>query len=504
MLFVTDYKLKPPLVGRVQPGHPLAQGLIGCWLFNERSGYTVHDASGQRNNGSLNDGTTWGPSRFGLGVEFESDGYVDCGGPKPWNTIGDVTVSLWVKDAGTGIAGWVFNKFYSTADGWGLYKSAANYLGIYDDIDNADSGRYYTAIEPGDWYHVVASMKSLENRLYLDGVLIGSGGYSADNWSSFGGNFYIAARGNGSTFYDGVIDHVMVWRRALSDGEVAWLYREPFAMFDSRARSVLMYIPGQAVVSLCGAAGGRLSCTGGSIRLADEVTEDMLGRAWLRDALFAGMTANAFKLGTTLGLGWFWVRLGGCSALYRGPGMDGIEFGRILSVDGPDAETVSPPDWVEHESGSRYFYVLRRFNRCGIPEQSLGAAVAVSIGGDGGLAEREPNKVFSVRAEVVEGEKVRVVWFYSPLGQQSEPTCFNVYSDGGTGQVDYADPLAMVSYRGCCYYSYVSDGLSPGRYLFAVRARDAEGAEDGSTCPVAIELSGDGPNSAGILNVGAL
>jgi len=39
-------------------------------------------------------------------------------------------------------------------------------------------------------------------------------------------------------------------------------------------------------------------------------------RFWLREALFNGMTANAFKLGTTLSLGWFWLRIAGCSALY--------------------------------------------------------------------------------------------------------------------------------------------------------------------------------------------
>jgi len=264
MLFVTDYKLKPPLAGLLQLGHPLTKELIACWPFNDRSGLTAHDASGWRNNGSLNGGSTWKPSRFGLGIEFATDGYVDCGGPDPWNTIGDVTVSLWVKDAGTGIAGWIFNKFYSTADAWGLYKSAANYLGIYDDIDNADTGRYYTAIEPGRWYHVVASMRNLENRLYLNGVLIGSGGYSADNWSSFGGNFYIAARGNGSTFYDGVIDHLMIWRRALSDAEVAWLYREPFAMFarPSRISLVEIFAPtALRVFDLETAVGRKLSVT---------------------------------------------------------------------------------------------------------------------------------------------------------------------------------------------------------------------------------------------------
>ena len=60
---------------------------------------------------------------------------------------------------------------------------------------------------------------------------------------------------------------------------------------------------------------------------------------FLREALYNGMTANAFKLGTVLTGGWFWMRIGGCSVLYRGPGMSEINFDDLLAVSANSATT---------------------------------------------------------------------------------------------------------------------------------------------------------------------
>ncbi len=108
---------------------------------------------------------------------------------------------------------------------------------------------------------------------------------------------------------------------------------------------------------------------------------------FLKDALFAGMTGNAFKLGTVLTLGWFWTRVCGCSALYRGGSMETIDFDDILAVADIEAEQISPPGYLEHDEGTTYFYVIRRVNGGGEQEKSLASAVKVSIDASGNLAE---------------------------------------------------------------------------------------------------------------------
>ena len=129
---------------------------------------------------------------------------------------------------------------------------------------------------------------------------------------------------------------------------------------------------------------------------------------WLRHALFNGMTAEAFKLGTSLTLGWFWVRVDGCCVLYGGGSMDLIDFESILAVAGGDAGKISPPEYVGHENGTTYFYVVRFVNSCGDEEHTLGCAVMVAIDGDGELAAGEPNDVFMIRAEQLSGNRVKL------------------------------------------------------------------------------------------------
>lgn len=221
---------------------------------------------------------------------------------------------------------------------------------------------------------------------------------------------------------------------------------------------------------------------------------------WLKEALFAGMTANAFKLGTVLTCGWFWPRVAGCSVLYRGSSMEQIDFANILAVAEQDACAISPPSYVPHDSSSTYFYVIRQANNCGCEEHTLAAAVKVSIDAGGDLAEPQPNNIFEARAKQVDGNKIQLVWYYCPLEQNSEPACFKLYYDAGTGQIDYENPITTISYQGRRFYSYQSDTLEASKYLFCIRAEDATGMESASLAPIRIQLDTVSPGAINILS----
>ncbi len=223
---------------------------------------------------------------------------------------------------------------------------------------------------------------------------------------------------------------------------------------------------------------------------------------WLREALFGGMTCNGFKLGTVLNMGWFWSRVSGCSVLYRGCSMEAIDFARILSVAKPDAEESSPPSYIQHEEAAVYFYAVRRTNNCGDQEYGLNASVKVLIDSDGNLAPRQSNNIFRAGAKQVAGSKVQLVWHYCSLEQESEPASFKVYYDGGTGQVDYENPLAVISCAGRRFYSYTTNTLSADRYLFCIRAKDAAGTENKSFAQVEVQLEAECPDAVDILSVG--
>ena len=223
-------------------------------------------------------------------------------------------------------------------------------------------------------------------------------------------------------------------------------------------------------------------------------------KKWLKEALFASMTANAFKLGTILTLGWFWPRVAGCFTLYRGASMETIDFDNILAVGALDAEQVQTPKYLAHANSTAYFYVIRRVNNCGDLEHTLAAAVKVSIDADGDLVQLGPNSIFEARAKQLAGSKAKLLWYYCSLGQNSEPGCFKIYYDNGTGQIDYENPIATISYAGKKFYSYQSGSLEAGRYLFAIRAEDASGIEDGSLAKLVIEIAIGSPDVIDILS----
>ncbi len=225
---------------------------------------------------------------------------------------------------------------------------------------------------------------------------------------------------------------------------------------------------------------------------------------WLKEALFVGMTANAFKLGTVLTLGWFWARVAGCSLLYRGSSMEAIDFENILAVAEADAGTISPPSYVQHNSSTSYFYVIRRSNNCGAEERTLAAAVEVSIDANGDLAKPQPNNVCEIRARQVDGNKIQLIWYYCPIEQQSAPVYFKVYYDAGTGQIDYENPIATIRYAGQRFYSYQSGPLDTGKYLFTVRAEDTAGTENYSLARIKIQLDATSPDPIDVLSAEAI
>jgi len=210
-------------------------------------------------------------------------------------------------------------------------------------------------------------------------------------------------------------------------------------------------------------------------------------REWLKEALHGGQTANGFKLGTATGRGWFWARIGGCRLVYRGPSMETIDFDNILMVTGLFASEITIPGYLSHEPGQTYFYVVRCVNQCGRIEQTLRAAVKVSIDDEGGLRDSRPNGVLGPDGKQRQDGKIEVTWGYNPIEQASEPKEMRIYSDGGTGEIDFQEPAAIVPYKGRRFYRYEVESQE-GRYLFAVRAVDAKNNEHGSTRKVSVEV----------------
>jgi len=509
-------QLKPTRGIRLNKSHPLARGLVSCWLFNEGSGNKVFDLSRNGNIGTFaGTAPSWTSGKFGSAVLLPGDDeYI---GATKITGLTRLAISIWVKAAQDDPA--ATRIFFSNYDGTNRNEfggsSTNNRLNLY--ITNT-LYYYWDGIDWDDthWHHLATTWDGTTAYLYFDGVQYSSTG-SGDPSDNNTQGLTIGDRTShpGAAIFSGLLDLPMIYNRALSPSEIALLYREPFCMFE---RAWIPKLIGGQIVELAGSsvALSSLSATakamrkvGGNVVSTSDVAAILnlfrsllyIESNWKREALFNGMTANAFKLGTTLSLGWFWVRVAGCSVLYRGSSMGEIDFVNILAVAEQNAREISPPSYISHNSGSTYFYVVRRFNNCGYQERTLAASVKVSIESNGELAEPQPNKVFDSGAELVDSNKILLVWYYCPLEQKSQPMCFNVYYDGRTGQINYENPLAIIGYKGRKFYRYQCGALEAGRYLFAIRTEDASGIENSSLARLRIQFDPTNPAAIDILSV---
>jgi hypothetical protein len=221
----------------------------------------------------------------------------------------------------------------------------------------------------------------------------------------------------------------------------------------------------------------------------------------MREALFAGQTANGFKLGTATTLGWFWTRVGGCRIVYRGGSMEGIDFENVLAAAEPNADEISLPSYLSNEAGEVYFYVVRCSNGCGDIERTLRAAAKVAIDDDGKLGKGRPNGVFGLRAEQEQDGKVEIAWHYCPMEQESGPVEMRIYGDNGTGEIDYQNPIAKMKYKGRRVYKHRIETAENGRYRFALRAADTNGNECESKQEVEVEVRAERPDAIEVVGV---
>jgi len=241
--------LQKPLLGvPVNWSHPLARGLVGCWLMNEGGGDKIYDLSGNRNMGIFAAGSaspTWKPGKFGGTLYFGGDDYIDVSDSSSLNNISTTgAISIVVSFRATDLSGTIIrrlvSKLYTCFDFFYMCSGDT----IQFDVNAAPLvGSVLTANQV---YHTVATYDKNagdnNQKIYLNGLLNAqttetNGLVANDNVLRIG-SYPTLARP-----HIGDIDYIYLYNRALSAAEIAQLYREPFAMFDRPSIGLLYVVP---------------------------------------------------------------------------------------------------------------------------------------------------------------------------------------------------------------------------------------------------------------------
>lgn len=218
----------------------LSDGLVGYWKMNETSWTnncstaSVLDSSGNSNNGKACPNTT-GPTganaaKFGNGGLFDgSDDYVDVADATNLNPgTSDFSVAFWTNPSTVTTGASFFGKgFAGNGPGYGMRISGTSPTFWTADGTNVTEITHQQTLSTGTWYHMVAVRKSGVMSLYVNGTVGTSTGDAAYNLTTNGGqptlNFG-ARSGGGAARYNGYLDEMRMYNRALSDQEVKSLY----------------------------------------------------------------------------------------------------------------------------------------------------------------------------------------------------------------------------------------------------------------------------------------
>ncbi|MFN5319222.1 MAG: LamG-like jellyroll fold domain-containing protein [Bacteroidia bacterium] len=230
------------------PNYVPTNGLVGWWPFNGNA----NDESGNGNNGTVN-GAILAEDRFGLNNSaYEFDGvsnFIQVNDNQTLDLTNTYTLSAWVKIPD-----------YSTN------PSQVNTLGEVDDFrtilgkprtsdwttgynlttkPTGNDSKFYSAVQNqsccpdiwiisqsdvklNNWINVISVYDGANLRMYYNGILDSTleAVYSLDNSAAplFFGKEFVSVSYNWYRWFNGKIDDIGIWNRALSQEEITILY----------------------------------------------------------------------------------------------------------------------------------------------------------------------------------------------------------------------------------------------------------------------------------------
>ncbi len=229
----------------------LTAGLVASYAFDEASGTTTKDSSGNNHTATFVNAPTWSTGHDSGGLTFAGGlGSITNGQylEIPVSTALNLpntggTLSAWINEANWDAQGQQSaiirrpSHMNPAADGnWDLQSmqagpGAPHYLGLNLGSENdTDICEGVTVIQPNQWTHVAATWDATNIYLYVNGVLdqtcartktvtytdnnrpVWIGAHNGDNWDRY---------------FGGILDNIRIYNRTLSAAEIQTIMNAP-------------------------------------------------------------------------------------------------------------------------------------------------------------------------------------------------------------------------------------------------------------------------------------
>jgi hypothetical protein len=253
-------------------GNDVTNGLIGRWSFDENVASTstmTYDMSGNGNNGTLTAGPTRASSTCKISNCLNFDGTDDYVNVPDSNILdigtGDLSITVWIKTSNPNFRMIVSKGSLCQGDSANCYRlnmNGSGTVGAYIESGDGDtwvgSAGGTKVVSDNIWHHVAAVFNRTGNMIvYIDGIQDSSVDISGETASLANGNNLQIGRRVPGTYFEGLMDDVRVYNRALSATEVQQL-------FGSQAFTRYFYVENACRTSGGDIASSTYPCSGGS------------------------------------------------------------------------------------------------------------------------------------------------------------------------------------------------------------------------------------------------
>ncbi len=237
---------------RVEPS-----GLLASWSFDEGAGNLVEDATANDRDGTLEgNGFAWVPGILGNAVDFSGSDAAMASDESFLSDRSAFTLAAWARPRSEEVFAGVVGQNGVIEMGFDAPETF--------DVRSPAGGEVLAPypFAPNDWHHVASTGSGASLRVYFDGAIASSASFSTSDYGSstslvkVGGGIFDPTKDH----FDGTIDEVRIFGRALSPPEIEFLAAPP----------------AQNAAPVPNAGGDASASTGPPIVLWGRVTDDAL------------------------------------------------------------------------------------------------------------------------------------------------------------------------------------------------------------------------------------
>ena len=212
-------------------GARITEGLVLRYCFDKDEGGRARDKSEEKNDGQVRGATWTAKGKVGGAYQFDGQGNLLAVKDSASLRVQRHTIAAWVRPAAAmarkhciivskekrGAAGGYYLAYKGDRINYKIMAGGAPARGYYNTT-------YMMDMPAGTWCFLAGTYDGATRRLYVDGELRASVEepvmiFHDETDISIGGQEH-----HGAAWWNGTIDEVMIWRRALSEAEVKQIY----------------------------------------------------------------------------------------------------------------------------------------------------------------------------------------------------------------------------------------------------------------------------------------